>query len=135
MKTFKKNQQILAKLPTGREVEGFYVEPYGANGHTFYVLEFNGIGKGGEPQYKKVCYGVQDEFIFEIPKDNSKVSTFQYKAWLKRAMDLEARINESEDTISKLADCPDKTKEQKKLERYKNKLKDINAKIEEYEGK
>ena len=50
-------------------------------------------------------------------------------------MDLEARINESEDTISKLADSPDKTKEQKKLERYKNKLKDINAKIEEYEGK
>lgn len=135
MKTFKKNQQIFAKLPTGREVEGFYIEPYGANGHTFYVLEFNGIGKGGEPQYKKVRYGVQDEFISAMPKDESKVSTMQYKAWLKRAMDLEVRINEIEKNIYSSTDDKEKEKLKKKLDRNNKKLKELNAKIEEYEGK
>lgn len=133
MKTFKKGQRILAKLPTGREVEGYYIEPYGSNGHSFYVLEYNGIGKGGEPQYKKAHYGVQDGLISEIPKDDGKVSSYQYKAWLKRAMDLEARIKESEKLISNLADGPDKERETKKLKRSEKKLEEINKKIEEYE--
>lgn len=135
MKTFKKGQRILAKLPTGREVEGYYIEPYGSNGHSFYVLEYNGIGKGGEPQYKKTHYGVQDGFISEIPKDDGEVSSYQYKAWLKRAMDLEARIKESEKLISNMADGPDKERETKKLKRSEKKLEEINKKIEEYEDK
>lgn len=134
MKKFKKNQRIIATLPSGRKVEGYYLEPFGDSGHSFYVLEFNGIGKGGQPVYKKAQYGVKDEFISEMPKDEKELGSLQYKAWLKRAIDLETRIKESEEAISKMADCPDKTKEEKKLERNKSKLSQINAKIEEYEN-
>ena len=45
METFKKNQKVIATLPNGREVEGVYIEPYGSDGHSFYVNEFSGIGK------------------------------------------------------------------------------------------
>ena len=87
MKKFKKNQRIIATLPTGRKVEGYYIEPFGDSGHSFYVLEFNGIGKDGQPVYKKAHYGVKDEFISEMPKDEKELGSLQYKAWLKRAID------------------------------------------------
>ena len=38
-KTFKKNQPIVATLPNGKVVEGIYIEPYGEDGHSFYVNE------------------------------------------------------------------------------------------------
>ena len=134
MKKFKKNQKIVAKLPSGKVVEGYYLEPYGAEGHSFYVNEFTGIGKGGDPVYKKTTYGVQDPFIDAAPVNESEVSVNQYKAWLKRAIDLEARIKESEELISNQADGSDKEKEMKKLERHKQKLAEIEKKIKEYEG-
>lgn len=134
MKTFKKNQRIVATLPTGRHVEGFYIEPYGINGHSFYVNEFSGIGRNGEPIYKKAQYGVSEELIDIAPKkETDKPSLSQYKAWLKRAIDLTNRIDESTEAISKLADSPDKIREEKKLKRFEEKLSAINAKIKEYE--
>ena len=135
MKKFKKGQRIIATLPTGREVEGYYMEPYSSEGHSIYVLEFNGLGRGGEPTYKKAYYGVSDGCISEAPTDESEAKTYQYKAWLKRAMDLEARIKECEKSISSLADSPDKEREVKKLARFNSKLAELNKKINEYEGK
>ena len=128
MKKFKKGQRIIATLPTGREVEGYYMEPYSSEGHSIYVLEFNGLGRGA-------YYGVRDECISEAAADESEAKPYQYKAWLKRAMDLEARIKECEKSISSLADGPDKEREVKKLTRFNTKLEELNVKIEEYEGK
>lgn len=133
MKKFKKGQKIIAKLPTGRMVEGFYEEPFGQNGHSFYVMEFSGIGKGGEPVYKKATYGVNEDLIEAAPKSDNAPSVKQYKAWLARAIDLKNRIKESNKIISALADSPDKAREVRKLSRYETKLSAIEAKITEYE--
>ena len=135
MAKFKKNQRIIAKLPTGREVEGYYLEPYSSTGHSIYVLEFSGIGRNGEPVYKKVMYGVNEEFIKPYPKETDGTSNMQYKAWLKRAMDLEARIKEGEKELSASNEIMEEEKLKKKIERFKRKLEEIEAKISEYEGK
>lgn len=87
-KTFKKNQAIVATLPTGRVVEGTYLEPYGDDGHSFLVNEFDGYDQNGLPKYVKKRYGVKEQFI-EASSSPSAPSDAQYKAWLKRAMELE----------------------------------------------
>ena len=126
-KVFKKNQRVLAVLPTGRVVEGVYIEPYGATGHSFYANEYEGEGRDGKPIYSKKRYGVQDESIEAVESNVSSASFEQYKAWLKRASDLEAKIEElSSDKTEKNA---------KKIERYNSKLSQITAKITEYEDK
>ena len=125
MKVFKKNQRVVATLPSGRVVEGIYIEPYGSAGHSFYVNEFDGIGKNGEPVYTQKRYGVQEDKIEAVTVDTNLPSESQYKAWLKRAIDLEAKIKELETDKSE--------KNLKKIERYNSKLSQITAKIAEYE--
>ena len=133
-KSFKKNQSIVATLPTGRVVEGIYIEPYGTDGHSFYVDEYEGE-RGGKPIFKKVQYGVKDEFIDAADADTSAASDAQYKAWLKRAMVLEERIKDDEKELKKLdADSKDAEKLKKKIERNQSKLDQINEKIDEFEG-
>jgi len=70
-KVFKKNQPIVAILPTGRKVEGIYIEPYGSEGHSFFVNEYNGMGPNGEPIYSKKRYGVNEKFIEPLSKKPS----------------------------------------------------------------
>ncbi len=135
MANFKKNQRIVAILPTGREVEGYYIEQYSATGHSIYVQEFNGLDRNGEPVYKKVRYGVNEAFIKPYPKETGKASGMQYKSWLKRAMDLEARIKENEKELSTSNKIIEEEKLKKKIERFKTKLAEIEAKISDYEGK
>ena len=125
-KIFKKNQRVLATLPGGRVVEGVYIEPYGTDGHSFYVNEFDSIGRNGEPVYTKKRYGVQDDFIEAITDATRLPSESQYKAWLKRATDLELKIKELNEDKSE--------KSSKKIERYSEKLAQINKKIEDYEN-
>lgn len=132
-KSFKKNQPIVATLPTGRVVEGFYIEPYGDDGHSFYVNEYNGT-RGGKEIYKKVTYGVKEEFIEAVDAKTSTASNAQYKAWLKRAIILEERIKNDENELKKTESSDDKEKLQKKIERNKSKLDQINEKIDEFEG-
>ena len=130
-KTFKKNQPIVATLPTGRVVEGFYIEPYGTYGHSFYVDEYEGE-RGGKPVFKKVQYGVKEEFIDAADVKTSATSDAQYKAWLKRAMILEERIKDDKKALKKATSDADKEKLQKKIERSQSKLDQINEKIDEY---
>lgn len=140
-KKFKKNQPIVATLPTGRVVKGFYIEPYGENGHSFYVNEYEGM-MGSKEIYKKATYGVKDESIEPlVSNEPSKPSEKQYEAWVKRSKDLEKRIEddnkEMESYINVTGDenniiCQ---RLRKKIERNEKKLNDINAKIEEYEQK
>lgn len=132
-KTFKKNQPIVATLPTGRVVEGFYIEPYGTDGHSFYVDEYEGE-RGGKPVFKKVQYGVKEEFIDAADVKTSATSDAQYKAWLKRAMILEERIKDDKKALKKATSDADKEKLQKKIERSQSKLDQINEKIDEFEG-
>jgi len=137
-KKFKKNQPIIATLPSGRVVEGIYIEPYGDNGHSFYVNEYDGE-RGGKPTYKKVQYGVKEEFINSIDDaKQSDVSEVQYKAWLKRAMILEERIKDDENALKKIESDNEKAKDveklKKKIERNQLKLDQINEKIDEFEG-
>ena len=132
-KTFKKNQPIVATLPTGRIVEGFYIEPYGTDGHSFYVDEYEGE-RGGKPVFKKVQYGVKEEFIDAADVKTSATSDAQYKAWLKRAMILEERIKDDKKALKKATSDADKEKLQKKIERSQSKLDQINEKIDEFEG-
>lgn len=134
MAKFQQGQRVVVTLPSGRSIEGVYLNPYGNNGHSFYVNEFIGIGRNGEPIYKKVTYGLKNCTISPISSPSiSKPSIQQYKAWLERAINLESRINESETLIEKIADGPDKEREAKKLARHKGKLKQIRKKIEDYE--
>ena len=134
MAKFQQGQRVVVTLPSGRSIEGVYLNPYGNNGHSFYVNEFIGMSRNGEPIYKKVTYGFKDCSINPIESPSiSKPSIQQYKAWLERAINLESRINESETLIEKIADGPDKERETKKLERHRGKLKQIRKKIEEYE--
>lgn len=134
-KSFKKNQPIVATLPTGRVVEGIYIEPYGTDGHSFYVYEYEGE-RGGKPIFKKVQYGVKDEFIDAA--DTSATSDAQYKAWLKRAMILEERIKDDKKALKELESDSEKAKDaeklKKKIERSQSKLDQINEKIDEFEG-
>ena len=136
-KTFKKNQPIVATLPTGRVVEGFYIEPYGTDGHSFYVDEYEGE-RGGKPVFKKVQYGVKEEFIDAADVKTSATSDAQYKAWLKRAMILEERIKDDENALKKIESDNEKAKDveklKKKIERNQLKLDQINEKIDEFEG-
>lgn len=132
-KSFKKNQPIVATLPTGRVVEGIYIEPYGTDGHSFYVDEYEGE-RGGKPVFKKVQYGVKEEFIDAADADTSAASDAQYKAWLKRAMILEERIKDDKKALKKATSDADKEKLQKKIERSQSKLDQINEKIDEFEG-
>jgi len=138
-KTFKKNQPIVATLPTGRVVEGIYIEPYGDNGHSFLVDEFDGYGPDGKPKYTKKRYGVNEEFI-EASGSPAAPSDAQYKAWLKRAMDLENRIEEDKKEIESLEkmgvekDSKVTEKLRKRIERTQEKLSEINQKIEDFEG-
>jgi hypothetical protein len=133
-KTFKRNQPIVAKLPTGRVVEGLYIEPYGSNGHSFYVNEPSGV-RGNKVIYKKTMYGVQDEFIEPMDKHSMHASNEQYKAWLIRAMSLEDRIKEDKKllAINKYNDNEVK-KLERKIARSEDKLMEINNKINEFEG-
>ena len=139
-KTFKKNQKIIATLPTGRKVEGIYIEPYGADGHSFYADDFCGIGPTGEPIYRQQRYGVKEEFIDAVTDDNPEPSDMQYKAWLKRASELEARIKADEEEVKSLkkmgvkADSKMLEKLSKKIERNQSKLDEIKEKIDEFEG-
>lgn len=137
-KSFKKNQHVIATLPTGRVVEGIYIEPYSTDGHSIYVDEYEGE-RGGKPVFKRAMYGVKDEFIEAIDSKSSAASEAQYKAWLKRAMILEERINEDENNLKKLeADNSGKKeieKIKKKIDRNQSKLSQINEKINEFEGK
>jgi len=134
---FKKNQPIIVKLPTGKIVEGFYLEPYGENSHSFYVYEYDGM-LGGKPHYKKSTYGVKEEFIIAKPKNNA-ITDKQYEAWVKRAKILKERIENDEkelDSLSKLTGSEDNMvckKLKRKIERNKNKLYQINNKIDELE--
>lgn len=132
-KSFKKNQPIVATLPTGRVVEGIYIEPYGTDGHSFYVDEYEGE-RGGKPVFKKVQYGVKEEFIDAADVKTSATSDAQYKAWLKRAMILEERIKDDKKALKKATSDADKEKLQKKIERSQSKLDQINEKIDEFEG-
>lgn len=135
-KKFKKNQKIIAELPSGKIVEGFYIEPYGSDGHSFYIMEFEGEGRDGEPMYKKKRFGVKDAFIKAAPEKISKPSTMQYKAWLSRAMTLETRISDYERQMGqalKNGDKIDADKHATKLLRTRDKLKEIERKIEEFE--
>lgn len=132
-KTFKKNQPIVATLPTGRVVEGIYIEPYGTDGHSFYVDEYDGE-RGGKPVFRKVQYGVKEEFIDAADVKTSATSDAQYKAWLKRAMILEERIKDDKKALKKATSDADKEKLQKKIERSQSKLDQINEKIDEFEG-
>ena len=132
-KTFKKNQPIVATLPTGRVVEGIYIEPYGPDGHSFYVDEYDGE-RGGKPVFRKVQYGVTEEFIDAADVKTSATSDAQYKAWLKRAMILEERIKDDKKGLKKATSDADKEKLQKKIERSQSKLDQINEKIDEFEG-
>lgn len=135
-KKFKRNQPIIATLPTGRVVEGIYIEPYGDNGHSFYVDEFDGM-RGGKPTYKKTTYGVKEEFIDAVDTEEDSVSVNQYKAWLKRAIILENRIGEDKNLLETIKNSKDKKKESEKLEkkikRNQSKLSQINYKIEMFE--
>lgn len=137
-KSFKKNQPIVATLPsTGRVVNGYYIESYGVNCHSFYVDEYEGE-RGGKPIYKKVRYGVSDEFIEAVDSKSPAASDAQYKAWLKRAMVLEERIAEDKKNMKALEALGGNDKEveklKKKIERSQSKLEQINVKINEYEG-
>jgi hypothetical protein len=132
-KSFKKNQPIVATLPTGRVVEGIYIEPYGTDGHSFYVDEYDGE-RGGKPVFRKVQYGVKEEFIDAADVKTSAASDAQYKAWLKRAMILEERIKDDKKALKKATSDADKEKLQKKIERSQSKLDQINEKIDEFEG-
>ena len=134
MAKFQEGQRVIVTLPSGKSIEGVYLNPYGNNGHSFYVNEFVGIGRNGEPIYKKVTYGLKNCSINPISSPSiSKPSIQQYKAWLERAIDLERRVDESEALIEKIADGPDKEREMKKLVRHKGKLNQIRKKIEDYE--
>lgn len=139
-KTFKKNQKIIATLPTGRRVEGIYIEPYGTDGHSFYANDFNGIGPDGEPIYAQKRYGVKEEFIDAVTDDNPEPSDMQYKAWLKRASELEARIKADKEEVESLKKMGVEEKSNvldklaKKIERNQSKLDEINEKIDEFEG-
>jgi hypothetical protein len=138
-KKFKKNQPVIATLPTGRVVEGFYVEPWSDDGHTIRVDEYEGE-RGGKPVYKSVNYGVKDEFIDPVD-DSDKKEEAAYKNWLKRAMTLEERIkeyNKEKDSLIGVVGTENNIvidKINKKIERTQSKLDQINAKIEEFEAK
>ena len=138
-KKFKKNQPIVATLPTGRVVEGIYIEPYGENGHSFYVNEYEGM-IGGKEIYKKATYGVKDELIEPlVTKELPEPSEKQYEAWIKRSKDLEKRIEDDNKELESFINVTgDETnivcqRLRKKIERNEKKLEEINAKIEEYE--
>lgn len=137
-KTFKKNQPIIATLPTGRVVEGFYIEPYGEDGHSFYVNEYNGK-RGGKDIFKKVTYGVKSELIKEASEDDEEeedtISEKQYNAWIERSKILQERIDndtKEKESLYKMGADTLVQKLDKKIERNKKKLEEINAKIEEY---
>lgn len=136
-KKFKKNQPVVVKLPTGKVVEGFYLEQYGENSHSFYVYEYDGM-LGGKPHYKKTTYGVREEFILPAP-DKNKETEKQYNALVKRANILKERIENDEkelDSLCKLTGSEDNivcTKLKSKIVRSKNRLNAINNKIEELE--
>ena len=134
-KKFKKNQPIIATLPTGRVVEGFYIEPYGTDRHSIYVEEYDGV-VGGKIAFKKETYGVTDECIDAADENSSSASYTQYQAWLKRATILEERIQNDEEELKKVDSNNDgkKAEKLKKLiERNGLKLDQINKKIEEFE--
>jgi hypothetical protein len=136
VQSFKKNQPVVATLPTGRVVEGFYIEPWSDDGHSFYVNEYDGM-RGGKPVYREVRYGVKDEFISPATVDDDDIdepSDEQYNAWIKRAETLEERIKADKDALKKLdKDSKDTDKLMKRIERNKSKLDQINEKINQYE--
>jgi hypothetical protein len=136
-KKFKKNQPVVVKLPTGKVVEGFYLEPYGVNSHSFYVYEYDGM-LGGKPHYKKVTYGVKEEFILPATDEN-KESNKHYESLIKRANILKERIKNDEKELESLCEITGNennmvcTKLKAKIVRIKNRLNTINNKIEELE--
>ena len=139
-KTFKKGQLITAILPGGKKVVGHYLEPYGSDGHSFIIDEFSGLNAQGEPTYIKKRYGVKESFIEPFNNNDDGVSESQYKAWLKRAILLKARIDEDTNSIDELkkTGCDDTHKSvvmlMKKIKRGQQKLDELNKKIEEFEG-
>jgi hypothetical protein len=136
-KTFKKNQPIVATLPTGRVVEGIYIEPYGEDGHSFYVNEYDGK-RGGKDVFKKTMYGVSSEFInaaSDEEEEGDTISEKQYNAWIERSKTLQERIDndtKEKESLCKMGADTLVQKLNKKIERNKNKLEELNAKIEEY---
>ena len=138
-KKFKKNQPVIATLPTGRVVEGIYIEPYGSDGHSIYVDEYDGE-RGGKPMFKKIRYGVKDDLIEPSDTKSSMASEAQYKAWLKRAIILEDRIGQDKieiDSLMKMGvekESKILEKLSKKIKRNQSKLNQINEKINEFEG-
>lgn len=138
-KKFKKNQEVIATLPNGRVVEGLYVEPWGDDGHTIKVEEYEGE-RGGKAVFKNVTYGIKDEFIDPVD-DSDKKEEAAYKNWLKRAITLEERIKEydkEKETLICVVGSENNIvieKINKKIKRTQSKLDQINAKIEEFESK
>lgn len=134
-KKFKKNQPVVVKLPTGKVVEGFYLEPYGENSHSFYVYEYDGM-LGGIPHYKKATYGVKEEFILSTPDEN-KESDKHYESLIKRAKILKDRIENDEKELESICEITGNennivcTKLKTKIVRSKNRLNTINNKIDE----
>lgn len=131
-KTFKKGQEIIAKLPNGEEVKGEYIEPYGIDGHSFYRMVFDGTDARGNAKFKKVRYGVRECSIRPI-NIVSKPSYEQYRAWLSRATILEKRMNSiGSEMVSNLD--PEKGRALlRKYERTSKHVVEISKKIEEYE--
>lgn len=134
-KTFKKNQRIIATLPTGRQVNGIYIEPYSEDGHSFYVNEYDGNGPDGEPRYRKIRYGVKDAYINAVPEEEKSLPSYtQYQSWLKRAAEYQARVDEILDSVN-FSGMEEKTldKLERKLKRQREKLKIIESKIKKYD--
>lgn len=125
---FKKNQPIIAILPTGRVVEGIYIEPYGERGHSFYVNEFVRM-RGDKKIYEKKMYGVLEEFIKPLTNYNSTPSEEQYEAWVKRAEILQIRIDKDNKSFKEAKSENEREKIKEKIERNSVKLAQINEKI------
>ena len=78
--------------------------------------------------------GRKVSIFFLIMQEKNKVSVAQYKAWLKRAIDYENKIDEIEDAINNETNNKELARLNKKIERFNAKLYKIDEKITEYEN-
>lgn len=79
-------------------------------------------------------YNIRKPHFFLIMQEKNKVSVAQYKAWLKRAIDYENKIDEIEDAINNETNNKELARLNKKIERFNAKLYKIDEKISEYEN-